>query len=595
MFLLLTIAGFYWGLTGFLLRSAVDYEQAYFFQRIGGLWPFCIAVFAHFTLVYIKRDDFLKNKVIFYSLLYAPAVFFSFFEITTNQVTHVVYSSLGFWTSTAPESSILYLSSTVWSWSISTIAVMLAVQYVLKQSDKRRKNQSLFVLLGLITPVFLSTVFESVLPVFSMPGIKMTVPGFGLGLVFIGYAIYRYDLFRISPSLAADEIISSMPSLLVLTDQENKIQTINNKVSEALGYNQMDLIGKNINVLFSSDINPNNKDFLDFNQKNMHVKTDIKTKKGMKMPVSVYRKTIFDENENIRGSIIIGEDVREQERTEKRLNDYVKQLEKSELAMISMLEDIKISKNEIEELNKDLERKVEERTHEVERLLKQKNDFIHMLGHDLKNPMTPLTTLLPILKHKNNDPEIQEIIEVMSKNVDYMKNLILKTLQLARLNSSSNTLDFENTDLLEEVDKVVFNNKINLDKNNIDLVNLVDENIIVSADRLRLNELFNNLLSNSVNYTPNGGKIVIDAQTLGDEVKVSIRDTGRGMTKEQVERIFDEFYKADESRHDFYSTGLGLPICKKIVENHGGRIWVESPGPGKGTTFYFTLKKGDTL
>jgi signal transduction histidine kinase len=63
------------------------------------------------------------------------------------------------------------------------------------------------------------------------------------------------------------------------------------------------------------------------------------------------------------------------------------------------------------------------------------------------------------------------------------------------------------------------------------------------------------------------------------------------MTKEQLERLFDEFYKADESRHDFDSSGLGMSIAKRIVEKHGGRIWVESDGIGKGSTFYFTLPK----
>ena len=71
-------------------------------------------------------------------------------------------------------------------------------------------------------------------------------------------------------------------------------------------------------------------------------------------------------------------------------------------------------------------------------------------------------------------------------------------------------------------------------------------------------------------------------------------DNGIGMTKEQIERIFDEFYKADSARHDIQNTGLGMSICKRIVEKHGGRIWVESPGPGKGTTVFFTLPAGSS-
>ena len=107
-----------------------------------------------------------------------------------------------------------------------------------------------------------------------------------------------------------------------------------------------------------------------------------------------------------------------------------------------------------------------------------------------------------------------------------------------------------------------------------------------------MEELLDNIISNAVKYSKEeAGKIIIDAQENNDEVKLSIEDNGQGMQKDQIEHIFDEFYKADESRHDFESTGLGLTICKRIIEHHGGKIWVESKGLGKGTTFYFTLKK----
>jgi signal transduction histidine kinase len=82
---------------------------------------------------------------------------------------------------------------------------------------------------------------------------------------------------------------------------------------------------------------------------------------------------------------------------------------------------------------------------------------------------------------------------------------------------------------------------------------------------------------------------------MNDFIKISIADNGIGMTKEQIERIFDEFYKADSVRHDIQSTGLGMSICKRIVEKHDGSIWVESPGPGKGTTVFFTLPRGSSL
>jgi len=107
--------------------------------------------------------------------------------------------------------------------------------------------------------------------------------------------------------------------------------------------------------------------------------------------------------------------------------------------------------------------------------------------------------------------------------------------------------------------------------------------------KLRLTEVFNNLINNSIKYLQESGKIIFDVKYDDNFVIVSVEDNGMGMTEKQKNKIFDEFYKADTSRHDFDSSGLGLPICKRIVEKHGGRIWVESNGIGKGSKFYFTL------
>lgn len=240
--------------------------------------------------------------------------------------------------------------------------------------------------------------------------------------------------------------------------------------------------------------------------------------------------------------------------------------------------------------------KIEDYNRILEKILEQKDEFIGQLGHDLKNPLQPLVGLLPMLIEQEKNPETREALQVMNKNVEYMTSLIAKTLQLAKLRSANISFEMEKVNLKSEVDELLLSQRLVLKDNNISVENKIDGSIFVEADRLRLVEVFKNLINNSVKYSPNGGNIAIDAKREGNMVKVSLKDAGLGMTKEQLGKIFDEFYKADRFSSEERSSGLGLAICKRIVEKHGGEIWADSQGEGKGSTFFFTLKlsKGES-
>ncbi|MFW6121029.1 MAG: PAS domain S-box protein, partial [Petrotogales bacterium] len=252
-------------------------------------------------------------------------------------------------------------------------------------------------------------------------------------------------------------------------------------------------------------------------------------------------------------------------------------------------EKLKEAHEKLKVFNKKLEEKVKERTVEVEKLLKQKDEFINQLSHDLRSPLTPLTALLPAIEEKEQDPHLKEELEIIHRNVKYLNKLVGKTIELARLNSPNTQLSLDPTILLNEINNIKKKNRLVFEENKIKFMNRVDEDIMVKVDRLMLGELFDNLISNAVKYSPQGGTITIDAKDDGKWVTISIKDTGIGMTKEELDHIFEEFYKADWSRHDHESSGLGLSICKGVVKKHGGHIWAESPGMEKGTTVSFTL------
>jgi len=294
-----------------------------------------------------------------------------------------------------------------------------------------------------------------------------------------------------------------------------------------------------------------------------------KRKDGTTFPILVYSSQIIKNNQvvGLRGIII---DITDRKK---------------------MLDELKDAQEMLLSVNKTLEDKVNDRTKEIEQLLKQKDDFINQLGHDLKNPLTPLINLLPLIEKKTMDSRQKKIFTIINRCVGYMKNLVLKTIELAKLNSSNIVFNFEDVDLSSEVKKVIDINQMMFDSKKIKIVNNVADNLAVHADKIYIEELFTNLLNNSFKYTNKSGIITIDAMENDGSILVSIKDTGIGMTKDQLDHIFDEFYKSDITRHDFDSSGLGLSICKRIVERHGGKVWAESEGFEKGSTFYFTIPK----
>jgi histidine kinase len=120
--------------------------------------------------------------------------------------------------------------------------------------------------------------------------------------------------------------------------------------------------------------------------------------------------------------------------------------------------------------------------------------------------------------------------------------------------------------------------------------NLAPDMPLVWVDEHRIGQVLINLLGNALQYTPSGGKVCISAAHLGDEVHISISDTGIGIHPEHLSDIFTRFYRVDKSRSRVGGgSGIGLTIARYLVESHGGRIWVESPGLNQGSTFTFTL------
>jgi len=280
------------------------------------------------------------------------------------------------------------------------------------------------------------------------------------------------------------------------------------------------------------------------------------------------------------------------------MNGIITEEQKNKDEIIKELQDrLKQTEDKLNELNRNLEQRVIQRTVEVNKLLKHKTRFIDNLSHDLGTPLTPLITLLPAIKNQIDDPKLTNLIDTCIRNAEYIRRVVNNTRKLAEISSTDLLLQKQNLhNIIEELQKkyeVVFRAcKINVENN-------ISKDVYIKTDKTKLMELFDQLSSNAVNSMIDGGILTFNSKTIKREdetfIQISVKDNGVGLTRDQTDHLFDEFYKVDGSRHKLDSTGLGLTICKNIVEKHGGKIWADSHGEGTGTTIHFTLPSPDVV
>ncbi|WP_176786492.1 ATP-binding protein [Thermoactinomyces sp. DSM 45892] len=231
---------------------------------------------------------------------------------------------------------------------------------------------------------------------------------------------------------------------------------------------------------------------------------------------------------------------------------------------------------------------------EEERLDRQRKEFVANVSHELRTPLTTIKSYLEALEDGAlEQPELAvRFLQVSRTEADRMTRLINDLLQLSRLDAKQSRFDKKIMyleDVLEDVaDRFIFQCKQKAIK--LTLRHAEDELPRIYADRDKLDQVLDNLLSNAVKFTPQGGAVTISSRLRSDGlIEVAITDTGMGIPKKDLERIFERFYRVDKARaREQGGTGLGLAIVQEIIKAHEGIVWIESKEQ-KGTTVFVAL------
>jgi signal transduction histidine kinase len=218
----------------------------------------------------------------------------------------------------------------------------------------------------------------------------------------------------------------------------------------------------------------------------------------------------------------------------------------------------------------------------------RKDQFLAMLSHELRNPLVPIRNALYVLETLDRrDSETVELHGIMSTQVNHLVRLVDDLLDVARISHGRIELRSDVVDLGEIVTPAVNAARSLIDERKHSLhVHLPPNSFQVVGDPVRLAQVLTNLLTNAAKYTPDAGRIWLSAERDGDQAVFRIRDTGVGLTAEQIARVFDLFEQADASIDATRGgLGIGLTLSRLLVQLHGGSIEAASPGPGLGSEF----------
>ncbi|MEN6587898.1 MAG: ATP-binding protein [Sulfuricella sp.] len=219
---------------------------------------------------------------------------------------------------------------------------------------------------------------------------------------------------------------------------------------------------------------------------------------------------------------------------------------------------------------------------------RRKAEFLAMLAHELRNPLAPIRNAAYVIGMLGiDDPKLKWAQHLIENQVDYLTRMVDDLLDTSRITFNKISLIKQTLAFNGLVERVMESVRPLAEKKSQQLlVHLPEQPVQVEGDPIRLSQVLFNLLENASKYTPNGGKIEFDAVMAGSELKISVRDNGSGIPAPLLPRVFDLFQQGESTLdRPLGGMGIGLTLVKHLVEMHGGRVEVASPGQGQGSSF----------
>lgn len=216
----------------------------------------------------------------------------------------------------------------------------------------------------------------------------------------------------------------------------------------------------------------------------------------------------------------------------------------------------------------------------------RKDEFLAIASHELKTPLTSIKAFNQLMKRSKDPKKLQGFVEKSASQIFRLEQLITDLLDVTKINSGNMTFEKETFQLSEIIATAVQTVQAMSPDHELLLENSIE--IPYHGDRLRIEQVLMNFLTNAVKYSPNGGKVIINGKIQSDNIVISVQDFGIGIAEFEMQRLFERYYRVDNEDLRYEGLGLGLFICSEILRAHHGSFWLESK-LGSGSTFYFRL------
>jgi PAS domain S-box-containing protein len=368
------------------------------------------------------------------------------------------------------------------------------------------------------------------------------------------------------------ELLEAAPDAIIEIDRDGRIVLLNLVTEKMFGYSREELLGKTVEVLVPEGVRAGHVRFREgyWNHPATRPMGSGLTlegcrKDGSRFPVEISLSPVRSE-EGLRITAVI-RDTSERKQAEDQLRA----------------------------MRENYTRELELRNREVERANQLKSEFLASMSHELRTPLHTVIGFAELLNEEIEGPlneKQKRFIGHIHKDSMHLLDLINDILDLSKVESGRLRIEREVFEVAQSVEEALDSIRPGAAAKNIGIEAEIAVSTAIFADRVRFKQILYNLLSNAVKFTPERGKIRVEAQLREDFVEISVSDTGIGIPKEQLEAIFDKFYQVGATTKGVREgTGLGLAITRALIEHHGGRIWVKSE-LGKGSRFTFTIAIG---